>query len=80
MPGPFPQGEDMPRGGARPNSGGSRPGAGRPTKEPMKSITIRLPERIYEQLTVEAQKEGKTVSAIVAERLLQLLGDLKKSL
>ena len=63
----------MPRGGARPNSGGARVGAGRPSKEPMKSVTIRLPERIYEYLKVEAQKEGKTVSAIVAERFIRQL-------
>ena len=61
----------MPRGGARPNSGGARPGAGRPQKEPMKNITIRLPERIYELLAVEAQKKGKTISTLAAEKIVR---------
>ena len=46
-------------------------GIGRPKKEPMKSITIRIPERLYNLLQLEGQKVGKTVSSVAAERLIQ---------
>lgn len=63
----------MPRGGARPNTGGARPGAGRPKKEPMKSVTIRISERLYNLLQSEAETQQKTVSTVAAEKLTTLL-------
>ena len=64
-------GVNMPHDGTSSTWGGHRPGSGRPKKEPMKSITIRIPERLYDLLRLEGQKVGKTVSSVAAERLVQ---------
>jgi hypothetical protein len=58
----------MPRGGARPNTGGTRPGAGRPRTyervELTKQVTAQLAYFI-EDLNLDPRETGFIVSAIL---------------
>lgn len=59
----------MPRGGARENAGGARPGAGRPRKEPTQVLAVRLPVTVYEAICAQAEAEGKKPGTLAAEWL-----------
>lgn len=56
----------MPRGGARPNSGGKRPGAGRPRSRP--TMDIELTEQATRELLYFL--ENQNLSATLARRVV----------
>ena len=59
----------MPRGGARENAGGARPGAGRPRKDPTQVLAVRLPAAVYEAICAQAEAQGKKPGSLAAEWL-----------
>ena len=61
----------MPRGGARPNSGGARAGAGRKAAGvPMRSLTVWLPESAHAQLAeLQARLRLKSAGEVVRAAL-----------
>lgn len=66
----------MPRGGARPNSGGKRTGAGRPRTKP--TVTIELTEQATKELLYfidDLALERSTAPAIVSEMVRAALSD-----
>ncbi len=54
--------------------GGNRPGAGRPVRTTYRqSVTFRLPIHLLTQLSLRAELEGTTVTAIVERGIEQVL-------
>jgi hypothetical protein len=66
----------MPRGGARPNSGGSRPGAGRKRTKP--TMQVELTEQATRELLYfleDLNLDRSLAPAIVSEMVLAALRD-----
>lgn len=60
-------------GGPRPNSGGARPGAGRPAGEPCVNLTIRVPERLLGPLRGHyGERTAERVRELLAEEVDRL--------
>lgn len=53
------------------SSGGKREGAGRPRKDNVVSLHVRVPVEVEQEVRTRAKEQGKSKSDVVAEAIIK---------